>query len=251
MKTKLLTILTFLLLLQTTNCFSQDMYSVVKIKEEGNYKYGAVLNDGTVLLPLEYDYLTYNGLVFIYGQNEKYGFMDRSGKIITNAIFEDFAYESSEGLIRVKKNNKWGFVDQFGNTKINFLYTKVCNFYDGLALVETENAVLTIDKSGKTVKKDLLKNIDECEEDMLSIMSIDNLRSQERFTEKKVNMKKGIVETIDGEEKVIIPFEYEHINYHNKMFTASKNGLWYVYNEKGEMLFDRGFYRGVYFSYFK
>ncbi|MEX1000938.1 MAG: WG repeat-containing protein [Crocinitomicaceae bacterium] len=248
-KIKLSAILIFLLT-QMTNSFSQDMYSVVCTKTEGELLYGIILNDGTELIPVKYDFVCYNGLVFTYKFNGKYGFIDRSGKIVTDPIFEDFEFNSSEGLIRAKKNSKWGFVDQFGNTKIEFLYSEACNFKDGLAEVETENAVLTIDTTGKIVKENLDMDLEECMEDMPEIMSIDNLKYQQRFIVKTVDGKKGIVENIDGAEKVVIPFKYEYIFYYNKMFSAKINGLWCVYNEKGEMLFDAKFYRGTHFEPF-
>ena len=40
----------------------------------------------------------------------KYGFIDKSGKVVIEPQF-DLVFDFSEGLARVEKDGKWGFID--------------------------------------------------------------------------------------------------------------------------------------------
>jgi len=70
----------------------------------------------------------------------KYGFINQNGKIIIEPQFEDTLKFGngemfSEGLHSVKKDDKWGFIDLFGNIVIPFEFTFVKSFSEGLAPV--------------------------------------------------------------------------------------------------------------------
>ena len=51
-----------------------------------------------------------NGLAKVE-QNEKYGFVDKTGKLIVPVQY-DWVWYFSEDLASVKQNGKWGFVDK-------------------------------------------------------------------------------------------------------------------------------------------
>jgi hypothetical protein len=95
------------------------------------------------------------GLIQIY-QNGKYGFMDKSRKIVIPCKYA--AAESfSEGLAAVKVktflDEKYGFVDKTGNLMIKPEYFWVTNFSEGLAVAipKKDSPCLIINKSGNTV----------------------------------------------------------------------------------------------------
>lgn len=50
------------------------------------------------------------GALFLVEQENKYGYIDKTGKIVINYQF-DGAGRFSEGLARVKIDNKWGYID--------------------------------------------------------------------------------------------------------------------------------------------
>ncbi len=58
--------------------------------------------------------------------------MDSSGREV---IMRDFleVRDFSEGLAAVRKSDKWGYIDKTGKTIIDFKYTRVGNFENGLA----------------------------------------------------------------------------------------------------------------------
>jgi len=89
---------------------------------------------------------------------DKYGFIDRSGKVIVPATLADAA-EFSEGLACVRKLTRFGFIDTTGRFAIEPTYFRADPFADGLALVlvfgrtSNKGTWCYIDKTGKAVIK--------------------------------------------------------------------------------------------------
>lgn len=140
---------------------------------EKNGKYGFIDINGNILCPCIYDsectdpflrrsarfqYLDtmsdflrgplsfHEGLARVskYG---KYGFIDKSGREVIKCIYDDASY-FSEGLTCVKLNGKYGFIDKSGKEIISPTYTTAGNFFDGLAPVDSNKI---IDKSGRVI----------------------------------------------------------------------------------------------------
>ena len=53
--------------------------------------------------------------------------MDKSGNIVINGQYESAGYFSN-GLAKVKKNGKWGYIDERGTVVIDFQYDSVGDF---------------------------------------------------------------------------------------------------------------------------
>ena len=49
----------------------------------------------------------------------KYGYIDKKGNVIIEAIY-DYACDYSEGFAMIKKGNKWGLIDKFGNCSLSY-----------------------------------------------------------------------------------------------------------------------------------
>ena len=64
----------------------------------------------------------------------KYGFIDKSGKVVIEPQF-DWVGAFSEGLARVKKDGKYGFIDKSGKVVIEPQFDEVRAFSEGLAKV--------------------------------------------------------------------------------------------------------------------
>jgi len=100
-----------------------------------------------------------------FSVNEKWGFIDRSGKIVIEAKYDD-TRAFSEGFAAVnvgavlkrgsphdsRAGGKWGFVDRSGRVAIpvEFEHVDHFGFRDGLALVEKARQVLYIKADGRT-----------------------------------------------------------------------------------------------------
>ena len=68
-------------------------------------------------------------------QNDKWGFIDRTGKLLIDYQFDDVSYGFSEGYAAVRKGKRWGFIDKNGKTVINYQYDEATRFKEGKAAV--------------------------------------------------------------------------------------------------------------------
>ena len=89
-------------------------------------------------------------LLFPVVQNGKWGFIDKTGKIVINQKFDKVS-PFEEGLSRVKVGDKYGFIDKTGKIVINPQFDKVSGFSEGLCGVKIGNKWGYIDKTGKYV----------------------------------------------------------------------------------------------------
>lgn len=68
------------------------------------------------------DVYTANTL-FVIKENGKYGFVDKDGKVVVEAKYDDATEQNDYGYVGVKKDGKWGSLDQFGKVVIEPTYT--------------------------------------------------------------------------------------------------------------------------------
>ena len=84
----------------------------------------------------------------LFDGNEKWTFMDKKGRILTDFIYDE-THSFSEDLAAVKKDGLWGFIDTSGKQVIDFKYSSVKDFQHGLAVVVNfSGAYYYIDKKG-------------------------------------------------------------------------------------------------------
>lgn len=84
-------------------------------------------------------------------KNGKYGFINEVGELITPLDF-DFAQDFKEGLAVVSKNGKYGFIDNNGTIVIPMNYTNAYPFSKGEAWVEMGTNTYYINKNGVVVR---------------------------------------------------------------------------------------------------
>lgn len=120
---------------------------------EVNGKMHVINKKGENILNDSYDRLQIDketGNIF-YRSNSKWGLMDKTGKVITDALYDQL-YEFSEGRALVKSGSSYGFIDSKGKTVISIEYKYAESFSNGLALVRNdENKYGYIDKNGKVI----------------------------------------------------------------------------------------------------
>ena len=84
---------------------------------------------------IEGTYPCVNGMVRVV-QDGKYGFVSlEKEKLVTKDWYEDVLWYE-EGICPVKKNGKWGFIDEDGNALTDSDYEEVSTVYDGKAYVK-------------------------------------------------------------------------------------------------------------------
>ncbi len=82
---------------------------------------------------------------------EKWGFVDLTGKIVINPQFSSVS-NFSEGLCGVKNSdNKWGFINKEGQIVINHQFDGTGNFQNEKCIVQSGNKEGVVDKEGRYV----------------------------------------------------------------------------------------------------
>ena len=88
--------------------------------------------------------------LFLIKQNDKYGYIDKTGKVVIEPQYER-ASDFSEGLAAIAVEKKWGYIDTTGKTVIEPQFDAAGKFTDDLAPVKVEKKTGYIDKTGKYI----------------------------------------------------------------------------------------------------
>ncbi len=133
------------------NCseFSNGYATIINEKK----KIGLINTFGEVVIEPKYDEVTSLGNTALFkvkedGEYKIYSILTK--KIISKKSYTDVS-NVSEGLIKVKIDNYYNFIDTTGKVIINKKYTSASDFVDGLAKVNLENKNGFISPSGFTV----------------------------------------------------------------------------------------------------
>ncbi len=119
-------------------------------------KYGFVDKEGKEIITPKFEatYPRFEDDLCLIRLGNRYGFINKKGEYVINPQFDD-ALPFSEGLAAVRLENKIGYINKDGRYVIEPIYdgylTKESLFYQGHAVVYTEDKALLIDKTGKTV----------------------------------------------------------------------------------------------------
>ena len=111
--------------------------------------YSVIVTDKGKILPGEYLRIKEfkEDLSSVKSKDNKYGFIDRNGKIVIPLEYED-AGNFSEGLAPVKKDGKWGYISKSGEVRIPFEFDKASEFSEEYAVVSKNGEAGFIDKNG-------------------------------------------------------------------------------------------------------
>jgi hypothetical protein len=105
------------------------------VKTEG--KYGYIGEDGKyVVNPIYKDANKFSeGLACVVMENGKPQIINKAGKILFTVDKADMCFGFSEGMALVKIKGKWGYIDKTGKIVINAIYEDGNTFSEGLACV--------------------------------------------------------------------------------------------------------------------
>lgn len=134
------------------------IYCLAQVPSVGNNgKYGYV-QDERLVIPYIYDNAqSFNEDMAAVAKSSKYGFIDRSGKIIIPCTYKNVhACGFSDGVCGVTKNGKkWYFIDKQGNKINDEIYSAVMPYKNGMAAVFIDDKAFFVDKNGnKVIDKD-------------------------------------------------------------------------------------------------
>ncbi len=129
-----------------------------------NNSYGFYSSNACFLSEVIYDYekerpikFYTNGNVLKLVKKKSEALMDLNGRIsIDFNTYQEIGF-ASNGLIRIKKNNKYGFVDRKLSQVIPLKYLTATDFEDSLAVVSTKKGFLIINTKGEEVENSIAK----------------------------------------------------------------------------------------------
>ncbi len=127
--------------------FSEEELARVGIKE----KFGLIDREGKIVLPAIYDDIgNFECGHCLVVKDNKFGFANRKGKIVIDLKYDDALF-FSEGLAVVGIQGRYGYIDTLGNTIIDFKFEAAAPFLNGYALVKYNGKFGFIDKKGNFV----------------------------------------------------------------------------------------------------
>jgi len=151
--------------------FSEGLATVKKRKPDYGFVYGAIDVNGTVIIPVEYDYVGVlkEGLIN-FQQDNKMGFLDKHNQIVIPATYYNFsAFSDGLAAVKVSETGKYGFIDKNNTLVIAAEYEDAQPFYGGFTAVARKKSYTTesagkgtvtvpgqwivIDKTGKIIQE--------------------------------------------------------------------------------------------------
>lgn len=107
--------------------------SLILAEKEGEF--ACFDKGGSRLLEGAYDSVWLEGEWICFQKNKKYGVADKSGMIIVESIYDVLFLVPEKGMAIVRKGDRYGVVDFYGEEKIPFLYEWI--YYDNNAALFT------------------------------------------------------------------------------------------------------------------
>lgn len=123
------------------------------IAVEENNKWGLIDLEGDKTVDTIYNYLTniYEDYLVVSITPDTFKLINTKGDIILDLKDYDMVGSISEGLIGVRKDNKYGFIDLKGTNVIDIQYDSTGNFSEGLAYVVKDGKEMFIDKENNII----------------------------------------------------------------------------------------------------
>jgi len=228
----------------------QPQSYLIPVMPDKSAKWGYVNLDGEIIIEPDFILATeFNEDGFALVLKNEFKIIDLKGeiipvdveKIIPNTLLtyipvltDGTGYHLfNNGLLAIKLNNKWGFLNEEGKIEIPPLYDKVTNFNSGYALAEMNEAFYVLDSTGNVIPLEVpgitfIKHFSEG----LGMIEVNN-------------NKWGFV---NGKGKVVIIPQFNSVGYFNdglawarnenkKIGYINHNGEWIItpmYNEGQE-----------------
>lgn len=152
----------------------------------------------------------------------KYGFKSSNGTVVIKPIYE-FAWENfTAGLVGVKLNKKWGYIDSTGKTIAPFKYDEVSEFLPDvkLARVFIGEKMGYVNNFGKEIIPVIYYDIDE--------------KFYNNVVCAALNNKCG---AINSSGKIVVPFVYDtYLRYRNGLAITNLNRKYGVINKADEKI---------------
>jgi hypothetical protein len=186
-------------------------------------KYGVIGTDGKIVVPLQYDQLSNpRGDLFIVTKNMKKGLVAFDGRQVLSLEYDEISYTDKYFLVR--KNGKTGIANREGAIILPVEYDVLSNAYISN---EYNSTVFVGAKNGKKGMVDAVLGKARLEfiyDDIIGTRR-SSYNSTESFNNTIIAVKNGKYGMIELNGNVVVPFEYDDLQYLNSFIViAKKNG---------------------------
>jgi len=159
---------------------------------------------------LEQDYVLANTTYYQIKKNNKYGFVNEDLKVVIHPIYT-WVSDFNEGAASAMKNGKVGFINKKNVTLISFEYDEAEPFKKGLAVVGVNDKYGVINRSGETIVPLIYDEIGETLNQFISV----ELDGKYGFIDRTGDLKVGL--------------QYETVgDFNDGIAYVKKNGLYGV-----------------------
>ncbi|WP_019518684.1 WG repeat-containing protein [Faucicola boevrei] len=211
--------------------FSDDEKNAValayrELAKSDDVRYGFVNRQGKLVIPAIFEEANpfSEGLALVYKKDQPM-FIDKTGKVAIALTDFDEVHDFSEGYAVSKKDGKWGYLDKKGNFAIEPTYDDAYGFSEGLALVLKDGKYGFINPKNQTV---IPFEYDETS----------HFFYEDGLIYAKKGEKYGI---INKKNQVILPFDYDYVDeelfYEDLVLVAKIQGV----DDMGEPKYKYGF----------
>ena len=177
---------------------------------------------GQLILKAEESYQAVGGYgegYFLVKKEHRWGFVDDKGRLRISNRYDD-GCPFNEGLAPIKLRGKWGFIDKTELIRIQPYYHSVSPFINGRAIVRLNQRFGLVDENGKEVLALDWKAIHRLNTDNYIVQDIDN--------------RIGLVN--EAGSFVFRP-SFDYLEDFGDRVLVSKNGDWGVLNYSGQPIF--------------
>ena len=187
-------------------------------------RWGLIDRDGREVLPIMYESMTTNhDSVFFAGSADGMALFDYNMKPLTDFVYT-WVNSCTEGLIGVRRDDKYGFIDRHGREVIPCIYDGTGIFQQGRTMVCLGNHYGIIDTTGRVV---LPIEYDDKTPKGMKYMYYDSLALVE---------KDGKLGFVDLEGNIRIPFYFEEAyNFSQGLACVKYNGMWGYVDTRGKV----------------
>lgn len=198
--------------------------------------YGIIDKTGQWLFEPQFESVQdfHEGIAVARTRSSKYIYINTDGYIINRPWDEfDSANVFKEGVAAVKKNDKWGYIDNDGNFIIDPIYDECEDFENGFAIVRLNGRWGAIDKDGNWVVEPKYQSMGSF--------------SEGRFAAKFDN---GLWGFVDSEGDVVVEPKYQLVRSFDEGCFAAKfdNGLWGLVDSYNNVVIEPTFEKLGWFS---
>lgn len=156
---------------------------------------------------------------FMVKKEDRWGFVDDKGRLrISNRYEKVRAF--SEGMAPVLIRGKWGFIDKSESLKIQPYYDQVESFKNGASIVRIGNKMGLIDENGKEVLELIWKSVYRLNSGNYIVQDMED--------------RVGLV---DREGSFILRPAYDHLEDYGGRVIVSANGTWGILDYSGQQIF--------------